>query len=296
MRIVIIGSNGQLGSDCCHLLADQNETVGCDIPRIDIGSKESVDNYIAEEKPDVIINCAAFTAVDACETEKELAWKVNAEGPAHLARAAAQHGSRLIQISTDYVFDGTRPVPQYYTESDPTNPVSEYGKSKLAGELAVAEYCPRHLILRTAWLYSATGKNFLKTMLKLALANPERELKVVDDQHGSLTWSYTLAQQIKKLLATDLTGIVHTTAENHSTWYEAARYFLDAMKVDYRMRPCPTAEYPTPAKRPANSILENKVLKENGICVFTDWREDIDTFVNMHRDALLEEAKQALQG
>lgn len=290
MKIVIIGAHGQLGSDCCSLLAAENETVGCDLPRIDIGDKNSVDAYLNASRPDVIINCAAYTAVDACETEVELAFRINALGPKYLAQAAERLGSRLIHISTDYVFDGTRPPPAPYIEIDSPNPLSQYGKSKLAGEQAVAAHCANHVILRTAWLYSATGRNFLKTMLKLALANPNRQLKVVDDQHGSLTWSATLAQQIRRLLHTELTGIIHATSEGHSTWYEAARYFLDAMGVAYTMRPCTTAEYPTPAHRPANSILENRVLKEAGLASFGGWQEDIDTFVGEHRDRLLAEA------
>ncbi|MFH0785343.1 MAG: dTDP-4-dehydrorhamnose reductase [Pseudomonadota bacterium] len=291
MKIVIIGAGGQLGSDCCNLLSADNQTIGCDLPRIDIGSKSSVDTYLNETRPDVIVNCAAYTAVDACETEPTLSWKINAEGPKFLSQAADRLGSRLIHISTDYVFDGYKPAPLAYLETDTPNPLSQYGRSKLAGEQAVAAYCANHVILRTAWLYSACGKNFLKTMLKLALGNPGRQLKVVDDQHGSLTWSYTLTQQISRLLNSDLTGIMHATSEDHSTWYDAARYFLDAMGVAYSMRPCTTAEYPTPAHRPANSILENKVLKDAGIATFVSWQEDIDTFVAAHREQLLTEAK-----
>ena len=291
MKIVIIGSKGQLGMDCCNILSDENETVGCDIPNIDIADGASVDSYIDEKQPDAIINCAAYTAVDNCEKETELSWKVNAEGPANLARAAARHQARLIHISTDYVFDGKRTPPNSYREEDRTNPLSQYGRSKLAGEEAVITHAPDHIILRTAWLYSAYGKNFLKTMLRLALADSQRELKVVNDQHGSLTWSYTLALQIQKLLAADIQGIVHATSEGHSTWYEAARYFLDAMQVEYSMRPCTTAEYPTPAHRPANSILENTKLKAAGISTFVSWQEDIDTFVGKFREQLLEEAR-----
>lgn len=291
MKIVIIGAGGQLGSDCCNLLAADNETIGCDLPRIDIGNEASVREYLTSRRPDVIINCAAYTAVDACETEQELAWRINADGPKHLARAADSLGSRLIHISTDYVFDGTKPAPQAYIETDPTNPLSQYGRSKLAGEQAVAASCANHVILRTAWLYSAYGKNFLKTMLRLAVANPDRELKVVDDQHGSLTWSRTLTLQIRQLLESDITGIVHATSEEHSTWYGAARYFLDAMDVAYAMRPCTTAEYPTPAHRPANSILENKVLKDAGISAFVSWQEDVDRFVAEYRQQLLIEAR-----
>lgn len=292
MKIVIIGARGQLGTDCCNILARENDTAGCDIPQVDIGNKESVDCYIAETRPEAIINCAAYTAVDACETDTELSWRVNAEGPKYLAQAAEKYNSRLIHISTDYVFDGTREVPNAYREEDATNPLSQYGRSKLAGEQAVSEYASNHVILRTAWLYSAYGKNFLKTMLRLAVANPEKELKVVDDQYGSLTWSYTLALQIQKLLHADLTGVVHATSEGYSSWYGAARSFLNLMGVPYNLRPCTTANYPTPAHRPANSILANTRLDTAGISRFVSWQEDLDTFVDMYREKLLAEAKK----
>jgi len=291
MKILIVGANGQLGSDCCKLLASENETVGCDIPVINIANPKSVEEILSDRKPDVIVNCAAYTAVDNCESERDLAWQVNAEGPGHLAAGARRIGARLIHVSTDYVFDGKKPVPAHYIEGDPTNPLSEYGKSKLAGEQAVIKQGGNYLILRTAWLYSAWGKNFLKTMLRLALSDPGREMKVVDDQYGSLTWSSTLARQISKLLRSDLSGIAHTTSEGYSSWYEAARYFLDGMGVQYAMRPCTTADYPTPAHRPANSILENGALKQAGISVFVDWREDIDLFIKQYKDQLLDEAR-----
>ncbi len=293
MKIAIIGVNGQLGSDCHTILSADNETVGCDIPEVNIGSRESVDIFLNKNHPEVIINCAAYTAVDGCEKELDLSWQINANGPKYLAQAAERLGSRLIHISTDYVFDGYKEIPEPYVETDTPNPLSQYGKSKLAGEKMVAEYASNHAILRTAWLYSASGKNFLKTMLKLAVSDPDRELKVVNDQYGSLTWSYTLALQIQKLLSSGLSGIMHTTAEGHSSWYEAARYFLDGMEVPYAMSPCTTAEYPTPAHRPANSILANQVLLDAGLSTFVSWQEDIDTFVGRYREQLLEEAKKS---
>lgn len=295
MKILIIGAKGQLGSDCCNILSRENDTLGCDIPQVDIGDQKSVDRYISHAKPEIIINCAAYTAVDACETERKKCWKVNADGPKHLAMAAGKTGSRLIHISTDYVFDGKKQVPESYSETDDTNPLSEYGKSKLAGEKYIAEYTENSVILRTAWLYSGYGRNFLKTMLRLSLADPERELKVVDDQYGSLTWSYTLAQQIQKLLHSEMTGIVHATSEGYSTWYGAARHFLETMKVPHNLRPCTTAEYPTPAHRPANSILANTRLDEAGISAFVSWQEDADTFVDLYRESLIAEARAALK-
>jgi len=295
MKILIIGAKGQLGSDCCNILSRENDTLGCDIPQIDIGDPASVDRYISHARPEIIINCAAYTAVDACETEREICWKVNADGPKHLAMAARKTNSRLIHISTDYVLDGKKPAPESYSESDATNPLSQYGESKLAGERYIAEYAPNSVILRTAWLYSGYGRNFLKTMLRLSLANPERELKVVNDQYGSLTWSYTLAQQIKTLLRSEMTGIVHATSEGYSTWFGAARHFLEAMDVPHNLQPCTTADYPTPAHRPANSILANTRLDEAEISAFVDWREDVDTFVDMYRESLIAEARAALK-
>lgn len=293
MKIAIIGVNGQLGSDCRTILSNENETVGCDIPEVNIANRESVDNFLDANRPDAIINCAAYTAVDACEQETELSWQINSDGPKYLAQAAERLNSRLIHISTDYVFDGLKKVPEPYVESDTPNPLSQYGRSKLAGEKAVSEYASNHAILRTAWLYSSSGKNFLKTMLRLAVSDPDRELKVVNDQFGSLTWSYTLALQIQKLLLhSDLNGIMHTTAEGYSSWYEAACYFLDGMDVPYKMSPCTTAEYPTPAHRPANSILANKVLVDAGLSTFVSWQEDIDTFIDKHKNQLLREAQE----
>lgn len=291
MKIVIIGASGQLGSDCGKLLSDKHQVVSCDLPQVDIGDPESVADLLAQTHPQVIINCAAYTAVDACESNQELSWRINAEGPGHLAREAARLRARLIHVSTDYVFDGTRPAPQPYFEDDLPNPLSQYGRSKLAGEKAVVNNCSDYVILRTAWLYGATGKNFLKTMARLALADPARQLKVVDDQHGSLTWSRTLARQIELLLGGAVTGIVHATSEGHANWYEVARTFLTALDLPFAMRPCTTAEYPTPAHRPANSILENRVLKAAGCNLFVDWREDLEQFVGEYRTQLLAEAR-----
>lgn len=155
----------------------------------------------------------------------------------------------------------------------------------------VAEHLENHVILRTAWLYSHSGANFLKTMLKLALKDPKRELKVVDDQYGSLTWSSTLALQIGALLSHDIKGIVHSTSEGYSSWYDGAKFFLDTIGVPYTMRPCTTAEYPTPAHRPANSILENRICKQADISTFVSWQEDIEKYVADHREELLQEAQ-----
>jgi len=255
MKILVCGAHGQLGHDVSNLLTKNHEVIPFGSQELDIGNSKQVEGLTAAHQPQIIINCAAYTAVDSCETEKELAWRVNALGPENLAVSAETIGARLIHISTDYVFDGKKPTNERYLESDRVQPLSEYGKSKLAGEDAVMQFSSNPLIMRTAWLYGHNGNNFLKTMLRLALADPTRELKVVNDQYGSLTWTGSLARQIEKVLTADIKGIVHATATGSSTWYEGACYFLDAMNVPYTLSPCSTAEYPTPAHRPSNSIL-----------------------------------------
>lgn len=291
MNILITGANGQLGKDCTQLLSSRHTVTCCDIQRIDITDPNQVAEIFEQCKPDAVINCAAYTAVDACEKNQQLCMAVNATGPENLARQCKNHSCRLLQISTDYVFDGNRPAPNPYTETDAPNPLSMYGRSKLAGDLAVQGITDNHLIIRTAWLYGIGNKNFLKTMLRLAISDPTRTIRVVNDQYGSLTWSWSLARQIEQLLDSSLTGVVHATAEGHSTWYEGACFFLQAMDVPYSMVPCTTVEYPTPAHRPANSILENHRLKEAGINVMVDWREDIHSFIARYRDQLLDEAR-----
>ena len=290
MKILIVGADGQLGTDCRKTMASTHELLGLDVPDMDITDMASVDKVVAGFKPDVIINCAAYTQVDKCETQTALAWAVNAEGPAHLARAAARHDSFLIHVSTDYVFDGKRAVPEPYIESDETAPASQYGKSKLAGEQAVAGETNRFAIVRTAWLYGISGGNFLKTMLRLAVNDPERTIRVVNDQYGSATWSHRLARQIQRLMESGERGIFHATAEGYGTWYDLAALFLEQMHVPHRLAPCTTEEYPTPAVRPANSILANQRLAELGINVMADWRDDVKDFADTFRDRLLAEA------
>ena len=209
-------------------------------------------------------------------------------------RHAGRLNAKLIHISTDYVFDGLRKIPEPYVETDKTNPLSYYGLTKLEGEKAVRRITENHAILRTAWVYGIVGKNFLKTMLKLALKNPRREIKVVNDQFGSPTWSFRLAEQIEKIMVEDGRGTYHATSEGYCTWYGLATRFLERMKIAHSFLPCTTEEYPTPAKRPANSILENARLKESDLQVMKDWEEDLDQFVFLYRARLLHEAKEEM--
>jgi dTDP-4-dehydrorhamnose reductase len=290
MKILICGSNGQLGSDCVQVLQQVHEVFALSSKDLDITSSSDVDKVIRDFVPDIILNCAAYTNVDACETERELAWKVNVEGPKNLASGVTKYGGLLIHISSDYVFDGWKKQPELYVEDDKPNPLSYYGTTKLEGEVAVMQATDQYIILRTAWLYGIHGRNFLKTILELALGNPDKKVKVVNDQFGSPTWSFRLALQIAKLIEKNGRGTYHTTAEGHCTWYELASHFLGEMGIPHSLAPCTSEEYLTPAIRPRNSILENKRLKKADINLMKDWSHDVDQFVSNFQEQLLNEA------
>jgi len=294
MKILVTGDKGQLGTDCVSVLSETQEILGVDIDEVDITRRPDVEALFRQFVPDVIINCAAYTSVDDCETEKASAWKGNVTGPQNLALSAAKYGSLLVHVSTDYVFDGRKKVPEPYVETDPPNPISYYGITKLEGEKAIMRITDQHIILRTAWLYGVRGHNFLKTMLKLSLKSSDNKIKVVNDQFGSPTWSYRLALQIERLIKTNYRGIFHATAEGYCTWYELADYFLRNMDVPHTVIPCTTTEYPTPAVRPMNSILENRNLKVKGIDIMGKWQADVEEFVLNFRDVLIKEAEQEM--
>jgi len=291
MKILITGAKGQLGRDCSNVLATEHITYPLGSRELDITDMQQVSALLDTIRPDAVINCAAFTGVDACEKDSMRCLRINGEGPGNLAAGCAVIGARLIHISTDYVFDGTKPVPEPYREADPVGPVSVYGSSKLTGEENVRKNATDYLILRTAWLYGIGGTNFLKTMLKLARSKPRQKIRVVNDQFGSLTWTYSLALQIKLILETNLRGIVHATAEGYCSWYEGAKYFLERMNIPHELTPCSTREYPTPARRPANSILANEMLHQNDLNRMNDWKQDIDSFVDRYRPDLMAEAE-----
>jgi len=292
--VFVAGCRGQLGQDVMATLASVHTVTGADLPELDITVPTSVVAVLGAAHPQRVLNCAAYTNVDRCETDREAARRINVDGPRLLAQYAEAHGAWLLHISTDYVFDGTRPPPEPYTESDEPNPKAYYGVTKLEGEVAVREVTERHIIVRTAWLYGANGHNFLKTMLRLALANPEKAIRVVNDQHGCPTWSWRLAMQLKSLITKGKKGVYHATGDGHCTWFELASTFLRLMNVPHRIEPCTTAEYPLPAQRPQNSILANARLKAEGLHVMRHWTDDLTEFVQRHREALLAETQAKL--
>ena len=289
MKILITGGKGQLGTDCVQVFRETHQVMAIDLDEVDITRQADLEALVQKFMPDIIINCAAYTQVDQCEIEKKLAWKVNVTGTENLVNCSEKHGNRLIHISTDYVFDGRKKIPEPYVETDQPNPVSYYGKTKYESEKVVQRASDRHVIVRPAWMYGVNGHNFLKTMLSLALKNTGDEIKVVNDQYGSPTWSYALALQIEQIVHADAGGIYHATGEGFCTWFELAEYFLFKMQVPHNIVPCTSQEYPTRAQRPKNSILENQHLKEKGINIMSQWQDDIDAFVSGFGEDLMAE-------
>lgn len=275
LRLLVTGSAGQVGTECCQRLRTWVELVAIDRAECDLERPAAVRELVRREQPDVIVNCAAYTAVDRAESEAERAHRVNADGPALLAEEAGRLGAALIHLSTDYVFDGSKQAP--YVESDPPAPLSIYGSTKLAGERAVLASGAAALILRTSWVYAAHGNNFPKTMLRLAR---EREsLRVVDDQWGAPTWAGAIADAIDAMLKQagqerdavaaafrERGGLFHLSAGGQTTWFRfAQRIFADIPDPARRLRellPITTAQYPTPATRPLRSVLSNQRLHE----------------------------------
>ncbi|MBA2134085.1 dTDP-4-dehydrorhamnose reductase [Capillibacterium thermochitinicola] len=280
MKILVTGCQGQLGRELCRQFEVRNRrrqefhVVATDVDTLDITDAQQVKNVVEREKPDVIINTAAYTKVDACETDEQTAFRVNAHGARNLAVAAYNIGAKILQVSTDYVFDGTGRTP--LREYDPVNPLSVYGKSKALGEQLVMTTNPRYFIVRTAWLYG-DGANFIRTILKLA--SEKEELKVVNDQVGTPTSTVDLAKCILALIQTDYYGIYHGTCEGECTWYDFARRILVVKGIKKRVIPISTKELNLPAKRPAYSVLENFMLKLVGLNTFRNWEEAMTEYL-----------------
>jgi dTDP-4-dehydrorhamnose reductase len=283
-KLLIVGANGQLGTDMQKMANERGITCnGIDFPDIDITKKESVRYVIETEKPTIVINCAAFTAVDDCETKKEIAYKVNGDGCGILAQESHRINARLIHISTDYVFDGTKKTP--YVESDNPSPATEYGKSKLDGEKQIVKYADNYQIYRIAWLYGLNGNNFVKTIRNAALKKQGTGdgLKVVNDQFGSPTWTVDVCSQIFAAMNLDLCGIFHCTSEGSCTWYDFAKAIVDAYGINTPVNACTTEEYPRPAPRPKFSVLENERLKKAGVNTMPHWQDAFNSFVALDK-------------
>ena len=275
-RVMITGANGQLGRAVNLQYADSGEyeLINTDVGELDITNIDKVMTFVREVKPYAIINCAAYTAVDACEKEEDLAFRINAIGPRNLSIAATETGAKMMHVSTDYVFDGNGTRP--YRETDPTGQQGAYGRTKLAGEDFVREFSDRHFIVRTAWLYG-DGKNFVKTMLRLSETNDK--VRVVMDQVGSPTSADELAKAIAYLLPTENYGLFHGTCEGDCSWAQFTEEIFRLAGKNTIVEAITSEEYAAAAKRPAYSILENYMLKMTTDFMFADWHDAIAAYI-----------------
>ncbi len=296
MKILITGSNGQLGNTLCSLLKKGANSLGAipdiyrdcsitalDIDTLDITDRAAVTEFIAKDKPELIINCAAMTNVDGCETDTALAEAVNALGPENLALAAESTGAKLVHVSTDYVFKGDANVP--YTEDDECDPVTAYGASKRNGELKVIAATKKHFIFRTSWLYGLVGNNFVKTIRRVA--KEKGCLTVVNDQRGNPTNCDDLAYHILLAAATEHYGIYHCTGTGECTWFDFAKKIVEYSNIPCTVAPCTTEQSNRPAKRPAYSSLDNRRLRETVGDSMREWTVALKEYIEKLESAEL---------
>jgi len=299
MKILLLGGKGMLGSDCREVLGRHHEMIVPDKKELDIVSWDRVIEVLQHTRPDIVLNCAAVTKVNACEEHKTrtLCRKVNVEGPRNLAQGSARFGSKMVHISSDFVFNGEKAVPQPYFEDDSLDPLSEYGRTKMESETAVRENSSDYLIVRTGWLYGRERDNFVKSLLTQALDKKRnKRIKAPDDHFGSPTWSYRLAEQIKELIEADGKGTLHATAEGFCSYSEAAELVVEKMNLKAVLEPCRLDDVRKKAKRPLNCILENRVLKKNGLNGMKQWQEDLLLFLDMFGEDLLKRVKEGSKG
>jgi dTDP-4-dehydrorhamnose reductase len=272
MRVLITGVTGQLATDLVPAF-DGHEVVATTRAELDLGDRDSTMSAICSVEPDIIVHPAAWTAVDACEDDRDQAFRVNALGTRHVANAARVVGAHVLYLSTDYVFDGTSSEP--YHEWSPTNPQSVYGASKLAGE---RELDPSWCVVRVAWVVGRHGGNFLKTMLRLA--SERDEIRVVADQRGAPCFTSDVAPMIRRLAIARHPGVIHVTNQGQTTWFDFARAILAAAGDDpEKIVPISTADYGARAPRPANSVLDNLVLRSLGYELLPPWEESLERTV-----------------
>ncbi|MCM3288515.1 dTDP-4-dehydrorhamnose reductase [Paenibacillus sp. MER 180] len=281
MKILVTGVKGQLGSDVARFFVQkEHEVFGMSRDDMDITDSNQCHSVVTLLSPDVIIHCAAYTAVDKAEQDIVEAYRVNADGTRNLAAIAEKMGIKFCYVSTDYVFDGTATQP--YHEYDNTNPVTIYGKSKRAGEILTQSLCSRYYIVRTSWVYGSNGNNFVKTMIKLG--KELNELKVVSDQVGSPTYTEDLAYFIEQLIGTDKYGIYHASNQGQCSWYDFACAIFEEKSINITVHPCTTEEFPRPAPRPRFSVMEHMSIKSNNFVDLPPWRESLVKFLGKYID------------
>ena len=281
MKILITGANGMLAQAVIKWLEKGNELICTDVADLDITNEEAVKKFVAEAKPEYIVNCAAYTAVDKAEEAGEIVEKINADGPGNLAKAAKENNATLIHVSTDYVFGGALDINEVYNEDDEKKPVTAYGITKLHGEEQIEDKTDKYYIFRTAWLYGE-GNNFVRTMIKLG--ESKDELNVVADQHGSPTYAVDLANYIGEAIEKKIPyGIYHATNEGFTTWYDFTKTIFEYTGINCKVNPVTTEEYiemmkVTQAVRPKNSKLSKEKLISAGINV-PEWKEALKRYL-----------------
>lgn len=276
MKIVVTGYNGQLGYDVAlEGKKHGHEMIGIGRGELDITDQEDVQSYINKTRPDAIIHCAAYTAVDAAEDDKESCWNVNVNGTKYLAEAAKTVDAKFIYISTDYVYEGTGDSP--FTEKDGANPQGYYGKTKYEGEKLVQEILEKYFIVRISWVFGINGNNFIKTMLRLS--ESRSELNVVGDQFGSPTYTFDLAKLLLDMIATDKYGIYHASNEGFTNWADFAQEIFKVAGKDVKVNSILTEEYPTKAVRPKNSKMSKDKLGVKGFNRLPEWQDALQRYI-----------------
>ncbi|MBQ6516981.1 dTDP-4-dehydrorhamnose reductase [bacterium] len=273
-KVLVTGANGMLGQDLCPILEDEGyEVIETDIQNLDITNPGIVNRVLNQEKPDIVIHCAAYTNVDKAEEDIDTARLINAKGTENIAKVCSEIDAVLVYISTDYVFNGGVNVKRTepYMPFDETDPLNNYGLTKWEGEEAVRKHCKKYFITRTSWLYGIHGKNFVETMISLA---DKPELKVVDDQIGCPTWTVELSNGIAKLLKGSNYGTYHVCGSGKTSWYGFAKEIFNLAGLNVNLKPCTTDEFPRPAKRPYYSVMDN-----NKIC--RDWKIALKDYINL---------------
>jgi dTDP-4-dehydrorhamnose reductase len=285
VRLLVVGADGQLGSDVVRLLSPTVEVTARVMDELDVTDRAVLRQAVEASHPDVVINCAAWTAVDRAETEPDAAYRVNVLGARNVAQAARHVGARVVYFSTDYVFDGAATEP--YDEDAPTGPLSVYGRTKLQGEQATREANPDHLILRLAWLYGSTGHNFVRTVLRLA--HEKDELRIVDDQVGSPTFTEDVVQQLWALLQDGASGTYHCVNTGSASWYEFACQIVHLSGSTVPVVPITTTEYPTAARRPAFSVLSDRHLELEHLNTMRPWQDALQDCMVRYKEVLQHE-------
>jgi len=284
-RILVTGCRGQLGRDLVEHFSESYSVTGIDIEDLDLTDRTGTIDQIVRQEPSVVLHAAAYTNVDGAESDRERAMAVNGAASRNVAEACREVGARMVYYSTDYVFSGTK--ADTYSEDDQPDPLSVYGHSKLAGEREVADCLEDHVILRISWLYGRYGNNFIGTILRLARDKAAQKesgqeiepLKVVNDQRGSPCWTKEVATQTQAVVDAKLTGLYHASAAGSCTWFDLASEVVAHAGLAVPVVPCATEEFPRPARRPANSVLDNSRLRKAGLDHMRDWKEALSDYL-----------------